>query len=81
MNMNRWPKTALVAAVIAASLLAQGCAANSTIFRDPRDAPWDPPAGRSLFEQIPAWDGAAGRICGGHLTEEERRRTGKSPRC
>jgi hypothetical protein len=35
--------------------------------RDPRDAPWDPPAGRQLFEQIPNWDRAADKICCGAL--------------
>ncbi len=37
--------------------------------RDPRDAPWDPPPGRQLFEQIPNWDNAASRICCGRLAE------------
>lgn len=45
------------------------------------NAPWDPKDGSNLFDQIPPWDNAAEKICGGHLTEEERRRTGKSPRC
>jgi hypothetical protein len=48
---------------------------------DPRDAPWDPPAGRALFEQLPAWDGAAEKICGGHLHPDEARRRGLSRRC
>ena len=55
---------------------AAGCA-----LRDRRDAPWDPPPGRALFEQLPNWDGAANRVCGGHLSEAERRRTGRSARC
>ena len=46
--------------------------------RDPRDAPWDPPPGRQLFEQIPAWDGAAEKICCGHLRECQPH---QSPRC
>jgi hypothetical protein len=42
-----------------ASLIAlTGCATH-----DPRDRPWDPPAGRMLFEQIPPWDNAAMKIC------------------
>ena len=76
--MNRLLKTALVAL----SVCSVGCAQLSAeLKRDRRDAPWDPKPGQTLMDQIPAWDGAANRICGGHLTEEERRRTGKSPRC
>jgi hypothetical protein len=52
-----------------------GC---SAVGKDPRDAPWDPPAGRALFEQIPAWDGAAGKVCCGHLRECLPH---QSPRC
>jgi hypothetical protein len=73
--MKLLPKIALVA------LIALGNAACSSLMRDRRDAPWDPKPGQSLMDQIPAWDGAANRVCGGHLTEEERQRTGKSPRC
>lgn len=47
----------------------------------PGRTPWDPPEGRSLFEQIPNWDGAASRICGGRLTPEEAQRQGRSTRC
>ncbi len=43
-----------------------------------RDVPWDPPQGRALFEQIPAWDGAAGKVCCGHLRECKPHQT---PRC
>ncbi len=63
----------LLLIAVSSTLLLQGCAANRT--------PWDPPPGRALFEQIPNWDGEAARVCGGHLTEEERRRTGRSARC
>ncbi len=49
--------------------------------RDPRDAPWDPPAGRQLFDQIPNWESAAGRICGGHLSREQRIKESRSSRC
>lgn len=73
----------LLISAVALSLLT-GCAQiHAELKRDRRDAPWDPPArsGRTLMDQIPAWDGAANRVCGGHLTEEERRATGKSPRC
>ena len=51
-----------------------GCATH-----DPRDAPWDPPAGRSLFEQLPAWDRAAERQCCAWRTNCEER--GLSRRC
>jgi hypothetical protein len=46
--------------------------------QDPRDAPWDPKPGQTLFEQIPAWDGAATRVCCGHLKECQPH---QSPRC
>lgn len=52
-----------------------------SLLGDRRDAPWDPKPGQTLFDQIPAWDDAAGRRCGGHLTEIERQREGRSPRC
>lgn len=65
-------KTVLIAAV-ASSLLLQACA-----MRDPRDAAWDPPQGRQLFEQLPNWDGAAQRVCCGHLRHCEPH---QSPRC
>ena len=59
-----------------------GCTALGDIaLRDRRDAPWDPPPGRALFEQIPAWDGAAHQICGGHLHPDEARRRGMTQRC
>ena len=70
------------ALVSLAPLLLAGCVSFSLIgcaaIKDPRDAAWDPPAGRQLFEQIPAWDGAANKICCGHLREC---RPHQSPRC
>ena len=63
----------LLAALVAASL--QGCA---YINKDPRDAAWDPPQGRQLFEQIPAWDDRAQRVCCGHLRQCQPHQT---PRC
>lgn len=55
--------------LVACSLvLVTGCA---ELARDPRDAPWDPPAGRQLFEQIPAWDRAAERICCSALRRDD----------
>lgn len=47
----------------------------------PGTTAWDPQDGRALFEQIPAWDGAARAICGGHLHPDEARRRGLSQRC
>jgi hypothetical protein len=46
----------------------QGCAViMEELQRDPRDAPWDPKGGAQLFEQLPAWDRAAEKICCGAL--------------
>jgi hypothetical protein len=64
-------KFAIISALV--SVLATGCATY-----DRRDAAWDPPQGRSLFEQLPAWDGAAQRICCGGKRECL---PGQSPRC
>ena len=52
---------------LSSSLLLQGCAG----YR-PGQRPWDPPRGTAMFEQIPHWDSAAERICGGHLRPEQR---------
>jgi len=80
--MNRLLKILLVTVAVSSTVLTTGCAQiHAELKRDRRDAPWDPKPGQQLFSQIPAWDGAANRVCGGHLTEEERRATGKSPRC
>ena len=57
----------------AGSILLAGCAV-----QDRRDAPWDPPRQGALFEQIPSWDGAANRVCCGHLRQC---RPDQSPRC
>ncbi len=62
--------------LVASLLLAQGCA-----IRDPRDAPWDPKPAQRLFDQLPAWDGAALRECGGHLRPEQAKKEGRSIRC
>lgn len=61
--------------IAAAVVSLQGC---SVLQKDPRDAPWDPPAGRALFEQLPAWDGAAMRVCCGGKRECL---PGQTPRC
>lgn len=86
-------KSALIAAVCSAVVLT-GCATAgepvaeqqptywSTLIkeltRDPRDAPWDPPPGRQLFEQLPPWDNNAEKVCCGHLRECQPH---QSPRC
>lgn len=63
---------------VASLVLVQGC---SITVKDRRDAQWDPPPGRALFEQIPNWDQEAARVCGGHLSAQERQRRGLSNRC
>jgi uncharacterized membrane protein len=68
----------LSAVVVLSSVIVQGCA-GYTVGWDRRDAPWDPPPGRVMFEQIPNSD--AHRVCGGRLPEDERRRQGLSGRC
>ena len=60
----------LLTVLVTASVGLQGCAVQ---LRDYRDAPWDPPQGRQLFEQLPNWDDAARRRCGAHLPESQRR--------
>jgi hypothetical protein len=65
----------LAAAALAVSLL-QGCAQ-----WQPMDAPWDPPQGRSLFEQLPNWDSEAAVRCGARLPKAERERLGRTDRC
>jgi len=66
-------------AVLAASL--QGCAGYDLIVQHRRgDAPWDPKAGHTLLEQIPAWDHAAVAQCGGALRPEQLQ-PGMSLRC
>jgi hypothetical protein len=64
------------ALVLALALALQGCAAYNT-----QQRPWDPKQGRTLYEQIPAWDGAANRLCGGHMDPEQARREGRTLRC
>lgn len=59
-------------AVLAIASLA-GCATY-----DRRDTAWDPRPGQSLMDQIPNEDGAAGRVCCGHLRQCKPYQT---PRC
>jgi hypothetical protein len=48
-------------------LLSVQLAGCSLLQQDRRDAPWDPKGSRSLMDQIPNEDGAAGKRCCGHL--------------
>jgi hypothetical protein len=59
-------------------LLSTQLAACSLLQQDRRDAPWDPRGSRSLMDQIPNEDGAAGRVCCGHLRTCQAHQT---PRC
>jgi hypothetical protein len=70
--MSNWLRIVLV--VVAVSSTA-GC---SLLQQDRRDAPWDPKGSRTLFDQIPNEDGAAGKRCCGHLRQCEAHQT---PRC
>jgi hypothetical protein len=74
--MRTWIKLAALSLVLAGSV---GCSAIATqLSQDRRDAPWDPKGSRTLFDQTPAWDGAAARRCCGHLRSCEAHQT---PRC
>ena len=64
--------------IVLAVLGLAGCA---MMERDPRDAPWDPPPGHNLFDQIPNWENEAERRCGGRRSAEERQRYNLSDRC
>jgi hypothetical protein len=59
--------------LILLSVQLAGCASY-----DRRDAPWDPKPGRTMFDQIPNWDGGANRVCCGHLRQCQAHQT---PRC
>ena len=54
---------------------ATGCA---YLGKDRRDAPWDPPRGRQLMEQIPNNDNATARCCGRDISKCQSWQT---PRC
>ena len=71
--MNAFQRCCSVLLIASTLLTAAGCATH-----DRRDAPWDPKREQTLFDQMPNWEGAAEKICCGHL------RTcgpGQSPRC
>ena len=73
----------MILSLITAALLLAGCAALvEELTRDPRDAPWDPRPGQGhMIDQIPNWDDAALRRCGGHLPPGEAERLGMTRRC
>lgn len=65
-------RTAIMLAVLSVQLA--GC----SLLQDRRDTAWDPRGSRQLADQIPNWDGAANRICCGHLAQCKPY---QSPRC
>ena len=69
--MNTWLGIVLVVVAVGST----GC---SILQQDRRDAPWDPKGSRTLLDQIPNEDGAAGRRCCGHLRQCQAHQT---PRC
>ena len=70
-------KTMLKLLLVALVLANTAC---TGLQRDRRDAPHDPDyrSGQQLHDQIPAWEGAANKICCGHLRTCEKH---QSPRC
>jgi hypothetical protein len=64
-----------VVVVLLCSLALQGCAVGRSVWtelaRDPRDAPWDAPPDRLLFEQLPPWQGGAHAVCCSALRKDE----------
>lgn len=71
--MRTFQRCCSVLVLVSTLAAATGCAT-----QDRRDAPWDPKKGTSLFDQQPNWEGAATKICCGHLRTCE---AGQSPRC
>lgn len=69
--------TLLPLLLLVLSVTSAGCA---QLQQDRRDAPWDPKpgTGAQLFDQIPNWEGAANRVCCGHLRQCK---ANQSPRC
>jgi len=64
--------------LVALSLVLASSVGCSILQQDRRDAPWDPKGSRTLLDQIPNWDGGAGRVCCGHLRTCQAHQT---PRC
>lgn len=58
----------LLTLLCCASAALQGCAGYDVF----RQQPWDPRGTAKMFDQIPPWDNAARKICGGHLKPEQR---------
>ena len=56
--MNTLQRYCSVLAVCSTVALATGCAGWEP--RDPRDAPWDPKPGVTLFDQMPNWNKQCG---------------------
>lgn len=69
---QRW---LVLAALVASTTALQGCA---SVVPVQGSTPWDPRGSAQLFDQIPNWEGAAGRICCGHLKSCQSH---QSPRC
>ena len=68
-------KSLLGIVLVVAAVSSVGC---SIANYDRRDAPWDPRGSKTLMDQIPNEDGAAGRRCCGHLRQCFAHQT---PRC
>jgi hypothetical protein len=76
MNTKMLRRCVLAVLCCASLATATGCAGY-----DRRDALWDPKGSAQLIDQIPSWDGAANRICGGQYSPEDQRRLKLNPRC
>ena len=66
--------------VLLLATLVANCTGCALQLKDRRDAAWDPKGHQQLMDQIPAWEGAAHRICAGQLRDDQRR-PGMSDRC
>lgn len=64
--------------LVALSIVLAASTGCGILQQDRRDAPWDPKGSAQLIDQIPNWDGAAGRVCCGHLRSCQAHQT---PRC
>ncbi len=58
--------------------LCANLAACAAYTQDRTTAPWDPRGSASLIDQMPNWEGGAGKICCGHLRSCKE---GQTPRC
>ncbi len=64
--------------IVALLLLCANVAGCASILQDRTTAPWDPKGNQSLIDQMPNWEGGAGKICCGHLRVCKE---GQTPRC